>query len=272
MAQIFISHSKDDIPGKNFLQPYFAASKTEAFFYGWRGPTPPHAPALKNAIKKSVGMIVLMSDYLSHNLHTAAWTSYEIGIANALNIPVIQLEPIIKRFDSPTSPKKLPVAHIDYLIYYDPESNISRDTAFQSIIDAASSIILLRRKEQYIPYKNLVSALDKYCTAQIACQNIHCRAKWKAHTRSSVYICPVCRRMYNSKGKGFSEIRGRGDYTGVPETYAKYRTYQGADLCCRVDTIHLQSSLKEREKDEEEWDCYDYKIESSKSPSKRKKS
>jgi len=213
-----------------------------------------------------------MSDYLSNNLHTAAWTSYEVGLANAFNIPVVQLETSIKKFEN--SQKRLPVAHVDYLIYYDPDNNKKKDSAFQDIIDYASGIILIRRGQPINrnPSLSLINALDKYCTNIIECFNSQCRAEWKVVNKSGVYACPVCRKMYHYRSKkGFSQINGRGDYANIPESGGRYRLYQGAELLARVETINLKDSLTTHEKEYVDWDCYDYKTESDKQQSKRKR-
>jgi hypothetical protein len=185
MAQIFISHSKDDNEGKAFLEPYFAASRTNAFFYGWHGPKPPHAPALREQIRNSVAMIVLMSDHLTKSFHTAAWTSYEVGLAHAYSRPIIHLEAIPQGYSTFQSwPERLPVANIDYLFYYTP-TNTDKIPELQEIIDSASG-------PGFIP--PLIPTLNKHCKEQVQCALETCKAPIRIPTRDwGGYICPVCR-------------------------------------------------------------------------------
>lgn len=101
--RVFISHSRHDDQGRLFVSDLFRGSGFEPDFYPLENKGPPHAEQIRNRIRLSTSIFVVLSDLMlgENRKHTRAWVGYEVGIATERNMPVVVVEPEGVKIDLP---------------------------------------------------------------------------------------------------------------------------------------------------------------------------
>jgi hypothetical protein len=176
MGQVFVSHSDRDENGKEFLGALFRSVEHQAHFYAWEGPKAPHAETLRLRVEGSDSLFVLLSPYLERD-YTAAWVSFEVGLAVALGKPVWVLDRLLGTGRAEKT--KVPI----------PGST--------GYIERPGDLKELETE----PYYSLVAGAglktpigpDRRPIRQVSCLNDECRATFYAFWQPPYLFCPVCR-------------------------------------------------------------------------------
>jgi hypothetical protein len=183
MGKVFVSHSAHDANGKEFLQALFGSVSHKAFFYSWEGPRAPHTDELKEKIAESDSVFVLLSPHIEQS-HTAAWVTFEVGIAVGMAKPIWVIEHLM-------NPGR--EEHTDVPI-----------PGVTGYIERPGSLPNLQTE----PYYSLVASAgtrtpkgpDGRELRKISCLNDACRASYFVYFEPPAIYCPVCRKR-NLLGK-----------------------------------------------------------------------
>jgi len=183
MAQVFISHSKDDNISQNFFDKLFRSVNHKAFWYSWEGPTPPHAETLIKAINNSASLFVVLSKSMEKP-HTRSWIGYEVGIASALNKNVWVFEPENEFYN-------VPVPYVTGYFQFPKLLEKLKTYPFYNLVETAGTEINLLGKPQIRP--GFIEFINLYNTR---CSHKDCKASYYVEDKQkSITIkCPVCRR------------------------------------------------------------------------------
>ena len=182
MAQVFISHSKDDEVGKNFFKSLFQSVEHKAYWYSWEGPKPPHAHTLREAILSSASVFVVLSKQMEYP-HTRIWVGYEVGIASALKLNVWVFEPSNEICN-------VPVPYVTGYLKF-PQSIQNKNTyPFIEIVESAGKSTEICKNP---PYTLLEFSMPPQLV-HIRCSNDNCSAEYyiRETLKDSIH-CPVCR-------------------------------------------------------------------------------
>jgi hypothetical protein len=189
MAQIFVSHSRRDQEGKQFLNQLFGASDHKLYWYEWEGQKAPHAPTIRAAIQESAAAVVMSSVELGDHPRVA-WTGFEVGLAMAAGKNVWVIE-------NPDWPMRAPVPHVTGYIHR-PKRLVRKDTfPFNSLASSAGA---------EIPTSNAMA-----WPGGVVCPVDKCRANYHVYldAKDSFY-CPVCRFSVSTKGGQLKPSRWTG--------------------------------------------------------------
>lgn len=214
MAQIFISHSKEDKSIKSFFEKIFVGTKVKAVFVEYESYEPPPGPYIQKQINESRAMFVLLGQNVERLSHTKVWIGSETGIAQQANRAIWVFEPYQQWC-------RVPVPYVSHYVPY-----IESDQAFQyvkgivnSYDDSAALEALIRgagigagagavlaedkkRKEAAIIGAFVGAAFEGWRTdpsrtrpvgTPITCANRTCRSTYRVHGGPEIFPCPVCR-------------------------------------------------------------------------------
>lgn len=177
MAQVFISHSKDDKKGRLFFDKLFADAKYDPYWYSWKGPEPPHAITIKKAIKNSTSVFVILSEHMV-NHYTQSWVGYEVGIAAAFNKNVWVFESNREHID-------VPVPYVTGYVQF-PEGIKRRNTyPYINLVESGGS------RKPSINSQQIQLGSQKFVND--ICPNINCKSSYYRYSLSKQFKCPVCR-------------------------------------------------------------------------------
>ena len=174
MAQVFISHSKDDEEGREFFNNIFSSINHKGFWYSWEGPEPPHALTLLNEIKKSQSLFVVLS-YSMEQPQTRSWVGYEVGIAVALKKNVWVFEPENGYIN-------VPVPYVTGYVQFPQQIENLKIFPYYHILNSAG--------------KEIPQTIDPSTNNLImtTCTYSDCKAEYYTYILRSSFLCPVCRR------------------------------------------------------------------------------
>ena len=174
-SQIFVSHSKDDIEGQNFVTRLTGTGEqfVKAYYYSFEGERPPHSITIIKEMMHSTSMFLLRPSSIV-SPWTIAWISYEVGLAHALgkNIWV---------FDTANSSN--PTFPVPFVTAYIHRPSILKKRAefpYVNIVDVAG----------LDPPANVRS--DGEALREFECKNEKCKAKYFIWLLNDSFRCPVC--------------------------------------------------------------------------------
>jgi hypothetical protein len=214
MAQIFISHSKEDRNIKSFFEGIFAVTKVRAVFVEYESYQPPPGPYIQRQINESKAMFLLLGQNVERLSHTKVWIGSETGIAQQANKAIWVFEPFGEWRNVP----------IPYVLHYVPY--IESDQAFQYIKDIVNSyddsaaieavirgaglgagagatlVEEAKRSRAAIIGAVMGAVFESWRTdpsrtrpvgIPVTCANPSCRSTYRVHGSPEVFPCPVCR-------------------------------------------------------------------------------
>lgn len=170
---VFMTHSKDDEPGRVFFDRMFAGSGIRANWYPYtEGRTFPHIAGIRSAIEAASSLFVVLSRPMERKPRTRSWVSYEAGIAVGLNRPVWVFEPVGERVD-------IPVPGAWGYLQRPPLTSTLRTFPFERIIKSAGTEYPIADTDVWF---------------QGICSNPDCRERFVAYVLDpSTATCPTCR-------------------------------------------------------------------------------
>ena len=199
--QVFVSHSRNDIEGQNFLRAIFDApsSRFKPFFYGVFDTKPPHAETLRKHIRKSEAIFVLLSPEMRQPW-TRGWIGYEVGIASQLGLPVVVVEP------KHQAPIDIPVPCTTHYILREKLPKNLMGTFWLVVSRTACIEPPPQPKEEPVGFwPNVADALLTVLAEDLVldgyfqrstCRHSDCRAEFftPKEIHDGKFFCPVCRR------------------------------------------------------------------------------
>lgn len=177
MAQVFISHSKEDDVGRAFFDRFFGScDQHKGFWYSWEGPQPPHSIKLRDEIKKSKSIFVILSKGME-TPHTRIWIGYEVGLAAALEKKVWIFEPENQNID-------VPVPFVTGYIKYNSQPKTKQMYPFHTLVENAGLKI---PRLQFDPRKEHKHLSKTHCYHQ------SCLSEFYAILDKD-FKCPICKK------------------------------------------------------------------------------
>lgn len=201
LSKIFVSHSKDDLEGQNFLHAVFSLedSRFRPFFYAVAGPKAPRARTLRDHIRESKALFVLLSEKMN-NPHTISWLGFEIGLATQQGLPIVVIEPDYR------APIPIPVPSTTHYTLR-PKLPRSLSGTIWAAIGRTACIepAALPKTPREGFWGGLADFLEFVAEKTFAvegrfqraqCRHEDCRAEFFVPTLmiQEKYFCPVCRR------------------------------------------------------------------------------
>lgn len=211
--QVFISHSRHDEEGATFLLHAFNGSKFSPFFYSVRHPDPPHARPIRDSIRGSAALFVLLSEHVRDRDYTRAWVGYEVGVASAAeSIPVVVVEPENSRID-------IQVPGATHYVQRPTSAIGGLPKIWEFVAETACHLEPSKRAESdgtlgdnVLTFLYNASTADKDASGnftRVTCKRDHCRATFWAPSRlydSARLPCPSCRTPNASFMVGLQEL------------------------------------------------------------------
>lgn len=96
MAEIFVSHSKSDVDLKNFFATVFSTTKVKAIWEEYEKIINPElitSEKIKNDIKRSNAIFIILSQNVQNLLHSRDWILWESGVGTINNKDIWVFEP-----------------------------------------------------------------------------------------------------------------------------------------------------------------------------------
>jgi hypothetical protein len=185
VGQVFVSHSRKDQDGIEFLRSLFGSVPHEARFYSWDSPRPPHAETIRDRIEKSESLFVLLSPHLDR-AGTRDWVTWEVGVAIGARKKVWALEKLIGVSGGPlmlgNRMVDLPVPGLTgYLERPSRLSTLQTEPYYSLVANAGTKIPV---------------APDGTQLREITCPKDNCLATFRAFWKGRIIACPVCRRQF----------------------------------------------------------------------------
>lgn len=181
MTQIFVSHSQYDTEIRASFDTVFARTGIKSVCMEFEQIYPPAWEKIKNQIRTSDTIFLLLGPNVRSSIHTQNWIAFEVGLACAFGKEVWV-------FEEDGSYIEFPIPYLtDYMIY-----NLKDKTHFNYVRD----IIEGYGKPLYI------LSLDDHRTQRgipkgtsITCGYDNCGANYLLHTKVSSFYCPSCRQQ-----------------------------------------------------------------------------
>lgn len=174
MAQIFVSHSRDDIRLRQWFDEIFAGSPVKAirFEFEFEAQAENPIPSIVQMIQGSAALFVLLGTNLLYRptMHTTNWVSAEVGLAKGFNIPIWVFENI-------TSPISFPVPFVDHYV------RIRLDMPeYHTVV-----------REWVNAYQPIIRQRDPIRGEAMPCGNPGCKSVLQVHQPwEDMDRCPVC--------------------------------------------------------------------------------
>jgi len=174
MAQIFVSHGRDDIRLRPWFDEIFAGSLVKAirFEFEFEAQAKNPIPSIVQMIQGSVALFVLLGTNLLYQptMHTTNWIAAEVGLAKGINIPIWVFEDI-------TCPVLFPVPFVDHYV------KIHLDVPeYHAVV-----------KEWVNAYKPIIRPRDPILGEALLCDNPGCKSIFQVHQPwEDIDRCPVC--------------------------------------------------------------------------------
>ena len=179
--QIFVSHSRYDKEiRKNFSELFALANIKPSYMEFER--SPPNWRKIRDQIKNSEAVFLLLGPNIKRNYYTENWVAFEVGLACAFEKEVWVFEPVNLELD-------FPVPYVtDYMEY-----NLDIPEIFDYVKEVMAeykSVVPFfplgqeRRDRRRIPKGMLVN-----------CPNPECRATFHLHIDLPIIKCPSCRQI-----------------------------------------------------------------------------
>ncbi len=214
MAQIFISHSKEDNRLKSFFERAFAGTKVRAVFVEYERYEPPAAAFIQRQINESKAMFLLLGKNVEKLSHTKIWVGSEAGVAQQANRDIWVFEPNQDGGDVPVPfvSHYVPFVESDQALQYLKEIINSYDdsAALEAFVrggglGAAAGAVLSQEKDK--GGAALIGALvggvfetvrtdparARPVGLPVTCGSLTCRSTFRVHGVPDVFRCPVCR-------------------------------------------------------------------------------
>lgn len=182
MAQIFVSHSQYDKEIRASFDTVFARTGVKSVCMEFEQIYPPAWQKIKNEIKASETVFILLGPNVRSSSYTQNWIAFEAGLACAF-------EKEVWVFEQAGAYIEFPIPYLtDYMIY-----NLEDPNHFDYVRDIIEGygqplyILPLgvdHRTKRNIPTGKLVT-----------CQHINCGSKYLLHTDVESYNCPSCRQQ-----------------------------------------------------------------------------
>ncbi len=115
MADIFISHSKKDAETIGAFANVFARTTIRAILAEFEAYAIPPWLQIKNYVRRSSAVFLLLSPHLTGTPYMQNWVAYEVGLACALNKPVWVYEAV-------NTAAMFPVPYLTDYVFYDPKN------------------------------------------------------------------------------------------------------------------------------------------------------
>jgi len=217
-----VAHSQHDLEGQTFLLHVFnqETSLFRPYFYSADNPEPPHAEKVRDWIRRSKAIIVLLSEPMLDRAHTRAWVGYEVGIASQLQLPVVVVEPTNTVVD-------LPVPGANLYLQRPATATEGLEPVWKVLAETAGHLSPAKEEErvgQFWP--DLLAALYNFGMAErdesglfhwVTCDFKGCRSRFFVPVdlyESKRHPCPSCRTENKSWHVDVMELADRYDRTG----------------------------------------------------------
>lgn len=200
--KVFVSHSKDDLEGQHFIQSVFdlEESRFRPVFYTIIGVKPPHAQSLRDHIRSSKALFVLLSKEME-TPWTRSWVGFEVGIAMQQGIPIVGVEP------EHLIPVRVPVPGVTHYTIR-PRRPIGLTKTFWSAVARTACIEPQRPPKQpsegfWGPLFDFMEFITENEFAveglfqRSTCRHDDCKGEFftPKEVHDSKFYCPVCRRL-----------------------------------------------------------------------------
>jgi hypothetical protein len=186
-------------------------------------PSPPHARAIRDWIRRSEALFFLLSDDMldpAHSNYTRAWVGFEVGVASERGISVVVIEPS-------DHPVNLPVPGATHYLRRPPVTEEDMNTEWKAVASSGCSLYadilqgedipgLTPRRKWWGPKPSefvgrmkfdslrdldlppLVEAIESMGTfLRVVCGDPKCRATFlvaRSGCRTRGFPCPTCRQ------------------------------------------------------------------------------
>ena len=202
MAQIFVSHSKEDKDIRLFFGDIFGKTRVEDRFIEYEKYQPPAWNYIQQEIAKSVALFVLLGQNVQRLAHTQVWIGSETGAVPS-GKEVWVFEHLQQICDVP-----IPNVHHYMLYNYDMAFHDYIRAIVQSYDDSPTLPSALGGGAIGAaiggPPGAIIGALVLASITSpsrnrpggeiIRCPNLNCQHVFRLHTKVSVLPCPVCRQ------------------------------------------------------------------------------
>jgi len=185
--QIFVSHSQYDKDIRASFDTVFARTgvKSVCMEFEQISQLPAWQP-IKNEIKASETVFLLLGPNIRSSIHTQNWVAFEVGLACAYGKDVWV-------FEQDNSHIEFPIPYLtDYMIY-----NLEDPNHF----DYVRSIIEGYANPTYVLPLNVDSRTKRNIPKGIlvTCQHQNCGSHYSLHTDVKSFSCPSCRQQIESE-------------------------------------------------------------------------
>lgn len=196
---IFVSHYREDHEGKAFLSTLISNhQKFRLHWYSIEKKALPHAKSIRDKIRESAALFVMLSKEMQTNGFTRSWVGYEVGIAEERNIPIVVIE------CAECKPVEVPVPGATAYLARTHRLKSSDTPPWSKLADtAAIPEPTPEQKSTGSIWIDLLAALaqgfqqiyDPTFLSQTTCSNAECKAPFACYP--TVFYtqipCPVCR-------------------------------------------------------------------------------
>jgi hypothetical protein len=200
--KVFVSHSKDDLEGQHFIQSVFdlEESRFRPTFYTIIGVKPPHAQSLRDHIRGSKALFVLLSKKMEGSW-TRSWVGFEVGIAMQQGIPIIAVE-----LENST-PVGVPVPGVTHYATRSERPRALAGTFWSAVARTACieppKVPRQPREGFWGPVFDFMEFISENEFAvegrfqKSTCKHDDCKAEFftPKDLHDSKFYCPVCRRL-----------------------------------------------------------------------------
>jgi len=214
MDKVFITHSRHDAPILKHIVQLVKTVKVKPILYEYnKRHTNTSWNEIRQDIKNSHALFVVLSNNLSSSPHTQNWVGWEVGVACAFNKRVWVFEEIQRRISFP-----IPY-FTDYVPYDLNDQNlrqlisaVARGYRIQpqitgTIMSGAIGALLfdwtglflgaiigkIANKPKQAPYVNLM------------CYHVECKTRFRSYVWLDELECPACRRLLRFSLKEWSD-------------------------------------------------------------------
>ncbi len=181
LPQIFVSHSQYDTDIRRSFNEIFAISGVIPKYMEFETIKPPAWTEIKEQIKKSLAVFLLLGPNIRRTCFTANWVAFEVGVSCAFGKDVWVFEPTGLNSD-------FPIPYLtDYVIY---------DLQVRENFDYIRGIIEGYRRPSYtLSFEDERTKRGIPKGKPIICDYGNCGSVYSLHTEVTNFYCPSCRQQ-----------------------------------------------------------------------------
>lgn len=222
---VFITHSRHDAPILQHIQSLVAQAGVQPVFYQYdRNHAAPAWQEIREWIRNSQALFVVLSSNLGSSPHTQNWVGFEVGIAGAFGKPTFVFEEAYRRV-------LFPIPYFTDYVPYDLTNPQLRDlitgvargyeySRQRSAMVAGGAVgLLLFGPAAVIPGAVLGAVANQPATqpfVNLMCYHLDCKTRFRMYVWLPEFECPACRRIR----RFVSEARTNGQRAIYPSPIA----------------------------------------------------